>query len=87
MDDSPNTYNEFRQLPTLHATSATLGLAKGIDQKMFEMFDNVFTGKRVETQKFYGTPPYLVTRENLPPKGYYFSFCGYEGRPPDFEVK
>jgi ABC-type sugar transport system substrate-binding protein len=87
VDDSPNTYSEFRNLPTLHASAATLGLAKKIVDDMFSIFDKVFAGQPVPTRQFYGVPPYLVTRENLPPKGYYFSFCGYKGRPPDFQVK
>jgi len=87
MDDSPNTYNEFRTWPTLHATAAVLGLAGKIDEDMYSVFDKVFAGKPVETQQFFGYPPYLVTRDNLPPKGYFFSFSGYEGRPPDFKVK
>lgn len=87
VDDSPNTYSEFQKLPTLHASAATLGLAKKIVDDMFGIFDKVFAGKPVPTREFYGVPPYLVSRENLPPKGYYFSFCGYKNRPPDFQVK
>jgi ABC-type sugar transport system substrate-binding protein len=87
VDDSPNTYTEFQKLPTLHATAATLGLATKIVDDMFGIFDKAFAGQPVQTRQFYGVPPYLVTRENLPPKGYFFSFCGYKGRPPDFQVK
>jgi len=74
-------------LPPLQATAAVLGLSKQIDADMFNIFDKVFAGQSVPIHKYFGIPPYLVTKDNLPPKGYFFSYTGYKGRPPDFQVK
>lgn len=87
LDDSPNTYSEFRNWPTLYATAGTIGLLDKINGDIFKCFDKVFAGAPVETQKVYGYVPYIVARDDLPPKGYFFNYCGYKGRPPDFEVK
>jgi ABC-type sugar transport system substrate-binding protein len=86
-DDSPNTYNELRNLPTLHATSGTLGLTWQWTGRLFNNLDKIFAGEPFKDQEVWFSVPYLVTKNTLPPPGYYYSDCGYEGRPPDFEVK
>jgi len=87
IDDSPRTYEEIRTLPTLYGTSGVNGWSDDVAEKMFKLFENIFAGNPWQDQQFFGITPYLVTKENLPPKGYFLSYCGYEGRPPDFEVK
>jgi ABC-type sugar transport system substrate-binding protein len=87
VDDSPNTYTQLRKLPTFIGTAGMVCRGKEINGKIFEIFDKVFKGEPVETQEFYGVEPWLITKENLPPKGYFFNPCGYEGRPPDFPAK
>jgi len=85
-DDSPSTYSEFRNLPTLQATVGTLGFAPIWTAQLFKNLDKIFAGKPFADGEVWFMLPYLVTRENLPPKGYFFSYCGYRGKP-DFEVK
>jgi ABC-type sugar transport system substrate-binding protein len=87
MDDSPNTYTEFRKLPALRASAGSGGQVKDIDRGVFALLDQVFKGGPIEMQQFRGNLPNLITKENLPPKGYFYHPGGYEGRPPDFEVK
>jgi ABC-type sugar transport system substrate-binding protein len=86
-DDSPNTYSALRNLPTLHATTGTIGMTPYWTGRLFKNLDKIFAGKPFEEQEVWFSVPYLVTKDNLPPKGYFFSNCGYEGRPPDFKVK
>lgn len=86
-DDSPNTYSVLRNNPTLHATSGTLGLTGYWTGRLFKNLDKIFAGEPFEDQEVWFSTPYLVTKDTLPPKGYYYSDCGYEGRLPDFKVK
>jgi ABC-type sugar transport system substrate-binding protein len=86
IDDSPNTYTMIRTLPTLIGTVGFCSLLKDINGQIFGIFDKIFKGQSVETQKYYGYVSRLVNKENLPPKGYFINPCGYKGRP-DFEVK
>lgn len=86
-DDSPNTYTAMRELPTLWGTSATLGYTPLWTGQVFEYFDKVFAGKALSMGQTNGEQPYLVTKDNLPPKGYFFKYSGvYKGKP-DFKVK
>ena len=86
-DDSPNTYNEMRKLPTLQATAGVVGQAKAINDEIFDILEKVFKGDALQSQKFYPFLARLVTKENLPPKGYFYNPQGYKGRKPDFVVK
>lgn len=86
-DDSPNSYSQMGKLPTYHATVGIFGDLKQINQDLYGLLDKVFKGESVETQQNHAYLPRLVTRDKLPPKGYFYSYCGYEGRPPDFEAK
>jgi len=86
-DDAPNTYTALREIPTLHATSGANWDAPGWTGRLFKNFDKIFAGEPFEDQEIWFSIPNLVTKNNLPPPGYYFSPCGYEGRPPDFKVK
>jgi len=86
-DDSPGTYTALRTMPSLWGTAATLGYTPLWTAMVFEYLDQVFAGKAVREGQTNGPTPYLVTKDNLPPKGYFFSFCGYKGRPQDFQVK
>ena len=69
------------------ATSGTLGLTWQWTGRLFQNLDKIFAGKPFKDQEVWFSTPYLVTKDNLPPPGYYYSDCGYDGRPPDFEVK
>lgn len=86
-DDAPNTYTALREIPTLHATSGANWDAPGWTGRLFKNLDRIFAGEPVEEQEIWFSIPNLVTKKNVPPPGYYFSPCGYEGRPPDFKVK
>jgi len=86
-DDAPNTYTALRELPTLHATSGANWDAPGWTLRLFKVFDEVFAGKKVKDQEIWFSIPNLVTKKNVPPPGYYFNPCGYDGRKPDFKVK
>jgi len=86
-DDAPNTYTALRELPTLWATSGANWDAPNWTLRLFKVFDQVFAGKPVKDQEIWFSMPNLVTKDNLPPPGYYYNPCGYEGRKPDFEVK
>jgi ABC-type sugar transport system substrate-binding protein len=87
IDDSPNTYKELRELSTLYATSGTNWDFVNWTGHLFRNFDIIFAGKPFEDQNVWFSIPNLVTKDNLPPPGYYYSPCGYKGRPPDFKVK
>ena len=87
VDDSPNTYTQLRNLPAFIGTACMSCRGKEINGTIFETFDKVFKGDSVETQKSYVVAPYLITKDNLPPKGYFFSPDGYEGRAQDFPAK
>jgi ABC-type sugar transport system substrate-binding protein len=86
IDDSPRTYEEIRNSPTLYGTAGVNGRADAVAGQMFELFENVFAGKSWQDQQYVGITPYLVTKDNIPPKGYFYNPRGYEGSP-DFNVK
>jgi ABC-type sugar transport system substrate-binding protein len=86
VDDSPNTYTQIAKLPTLHAASGFACMSKEINAQTFALLDKIFKGQQVPSQKVYAFPPRLVSKENLPPKGYFVNPCGYTGAP-DFAVK
>jgi ABC-type sugar transport system substrate-binding protein len=87
IDDSPKTYEAIRTLPTLYGTSGVNGLSNDVAAKIFNQFENIFAGNPWQDQQWHGIMPYLVTKENLPPKGYFLNPCGYKGRPQEFKVK
>jgi len=86
-DDAQNTYKALREIPTLWATSGANWDAPEWTNRLFRNFDKIFAGQPFEDQEVWFSIPNLVTKNNLPPPGYYFSPCGYKGRPPDFKVK
>jgi ABC-type sugar transport system substrate-binding protein len=86
VDDDRNTMDQIAKLPTMWAASGLACMSKEINVTLFELFDKIFKGQQVESQKGITFWPRLVTKENLPPKGYYVSGCGYKG-PPDFAEK
>jgi len=86
VDDSPNTYTQIAKLPTLYAASGFACMSKEINAQAFALLDKIFKGEQMPSQKVYPFPPRLVTKENLPPKGYFVNPSGYKG-PPDFAVK
>lgn len=87
VDDSPNTYNEIRNLPTMWAGTGFTGQLKEMNDQIFTIFEKVFKGDSVPSQQFYPFLARMVTKENLPPKGYFMNPLGYKGRKPDFQVK
>jgi ABC-type sugar transport system substrate-binding protein len=88
-EDSPRTYEMIRTLPTLHGTSGgnRIFLESSV-KKLFMLFGDIFAGKPTEDQQLIEAIPYLVTKENLPPKGYFYNPAvkKYTG-PPDFAIK
>ena len=85
-DDSPNTYKMLRELPNLHATAGNLWACYEWTNLMFRTLDKIFAGKPVRDMDITFTLPNLITKDNLPPPGYYFSHFGYKNRKPDFKV-
>jgi len=79
-DDAPNTYSALREIPTLHATSGANWDAEEWTGRLFRNLDKIFAGKPFEDQEIWFSMPNLVTKDNLPPPGYYYSPCGYKGR-------
>lgn len=86
VDDSPNTIAQIAKLPTLHGASGFACMSKDINAQAFALLDKIFKGGQMPSQKLYPFPPRLVSKENLPPKGYFVNPCGYKGAP-DFAVK
>lgn len=87
IDDSPRTIAEMRKLPTLHATAALLGNMPLIIEQMFNKLEAVFKGKSENTEQIRFCPYYLVTKENMPPVGYYYRMNGKYSGPPDYKLK
>lgn len=83
-DDSPRTYEALRTIPNLKAVIGYNGNLDVYIDDLFKIFDKVFAGEAVEMNQYRGIDCYLVTKENLPPRGYFYSTCGYEGRPKDY---
>jgi ABC-type sugar transport system substrate-binding protein len=87
-EDSPRTYEMIRNLPTLHAASGGNGVfLKSSVKKLFGIFDSIFSGKPANEQQLIEAIPYLVTKENLPPKGYFLNPSQQYSGPKDFAVK
>ena len=74
------------KLPTLQAASGFACMSADINARIFALLEKIFKGEQVQSQKLYTFPPRLVTKEDIPPKGYFVNPCGYKG-PPDFAVK
>ena len=62
-------------------------MSKEINADVFALFDKIFKGEQVESQTIVPFWPRLVTKANLPPKGYYIRACGGYSGPPDFVEK
>ncbi len=86
IDDTSASLAAMAKLPTLWAASGYAGMSKEISARIFELLDKIFKGEQVQSQKVIPFSPILVTKDNLPPKGYYVNQCGYKG-PPDYVVK
>jgi ABC-type sugar transport system substrate-binding protein len=95
-DDSAQTYKEMPKLPALQAVVAMSIHEKSLNETAFGLFDKVFKGESVPSQKWYPTLGGLMTRDTLPPPGYAYDACagyahdncgGYKARKPDFAVK
>jgi ABC-type sugar transport system substrate-binding protein len=83
-DDYPNTYDEMRRLPAMAAAAGFCYLHNNITNMMFGLLENIFAGKPVESEKVYMVGSYFFTRDDLPPRGYFYSYQGYD-RPKDWE--
>jgi hypothetical protein len=86
-DDSPLTYTYLRENPTFHATSGIIAKEAMLVAHMFTELDKFFAGKPLRTESVFITNSYLVTKENLPPKGYFYREDGNYSGKPDFKVK
>jgi ABC-type sugar transport system substrate-binding protein len=86
IDDTSASLAAMAKLPNMWAASGWACMTKDISAKIFELLDKVFKGEAVQSQKIIPFSPILVTKDNLPPKGYYVNTCGYKG-PPDYVVK
>ncbi len=87
-DDSAHVYTEIRELPALQAVAAMSIHEKSMNDLVFSLFDKVFKGEGVVSQKWYPVLGSLMTRDKLPPPGYGYDVCGgYKDRKPDFTVK
>jgi ABC-type sugar transport system substrate-binding protein len=87
-DDSAHVYKEMPKLPALQAVVAMSIHEKSMNDLAFSLFDKVFKGESVPSQRWYPTLGSLMTRDKLPPPGYAYDACGgYKGRKPDFAVK
>jgi len=87
IDASQGFYQEMRNLPNLLGSSDGNYDTPNWSRKLFENFDIIFAGKPFEDQEIWFSVPVLITKDNLPPPGYYYNPSGYKGRPQDFKVK
>jgi ABC-type sugar transport system substrate-binding protein len=84
-DDTPHVYAEMSKLPTIQAVAAMSIHEKSMNEVIFALFDKVFKGESVVSQKWDPILGSLMTREKLPPSGYSYDACGgYKARKPDF---
>ena len=83
VDDSPRTYTELRKLAALQMEVGLIGDFDIMIKKMFEELDNIFAGKEFKVQQFL-FPSYIVTKDTLPPEGYFFKKSGNYSGPKDF---
>jgi len=86
VDDTSSSLAAIANLPTMWGASGFACMFKEINAATFELLDKIFKGEQVQSQKVIPFSPILVTKDNLPPKGYYVNQCGYKG-PPDYVVK
>ena len=54
-DDSAQVYKEMPKLPALQAVAAMSIHEKSLNETVFDLFDKVFKGESVPSQKWY--PP------------------------------
>ena len=87
IDDSPRTLATMRKLPTLKATASLLGNMPRIVEMIYEEFDKVFKGNKVETEQVRFCSYYFVTKENMPPVGYFYRTDGEYSGEPDYVTK
>ncbi len=87
-DDAAHVYKDMPKMPALRAVVAMSIHEKDLNGLAFSLFDKVFNGEAVTSQKWYSTLGNLLTRDNFPPQGYIYDYCGgYKARKPDFAVK
>jgi len=87
-DDVAQVYSEMPKLPGLQAVAAMSIHEPKMNDLVFSLFDRVFKGESVVSQRWYPFYGDLMTRDKLPPPGYSYDACGdYKARKPDFEVK
>jgi ABC-type sugar transport system substrate-binding protein len=87
-DDTAHVYAEMPKLPGLQAVAAMSIYEKPMNDLIFSLFDKVFKGESVVSQRWYPFLGSLLTRDKLPPPGYSYDACGgYKSRKPDFAVK
>jgi ABC-type sugar transport system substrate-binding protein len=87
-EDSPRTYELIGKLPTMYAAAGANGVfVNSSVKKLFKLFDSIFEGKPENDQQTIEAIPYLVTKENLPPKGYFLNPKQVYSGPKDYIVK
>jgi ABC-type sugar transport system substrate-binding protein len=86
-DGNPNTLEVLRTNPRLYAISDAQYAVKNWTEQLFKNFDTIFAGKPFEDEAVWFATPILITKDNVPPPGYWPNPCGYKGRAPDFKVK
>lgn len=79
--DSVPFYRALAELPTLHASAGNSALMWDWTGRMFRNLDKIFKGEPFRDQEVWFSVPYLVTKGNQPPPGFYYSECGYDGKP------
>ena len=83
-DDSPNLYAEIQKLPQIQAVVTMRIEEPTMNQIIFDVFDKVFSGESVVSQKWYPILGQLMTRDKLPPAGYAYDVCqDYDSHQPD----
>jgi len=86
IDDSSAVLAQMGKIPTMWGASGFACMYKELDTATFKILDTVFKGEQVRSQQAVAFSPILVTKDNLPPKGYYVNQCGYKGSP-DYTAK
>ncbi len=87
IDDTSSSLTAIAKLPTMWAAAGYVCQSKEISAKIFELLDKIFKGEQVQSQKIIPFSPILVTKDNLPPKGYYIRADGIYKGPPDYTAK
>jgi len=70
--DTPEILRAMRKYPVLQATSAYSFVDPKLHAGVFALLDKIFAGEEVNMKQFHGYLPGILTRDTLPPKGYYF---------------